>query len=181
MTIVYPTDPLCSFGEGPYGPDTPYSNYWTEIFPIITPVARKIDNVFVVAKDVIKIIMSVAVVNNRFLNEILNYSVINMSGVSNSIVDRVMPIPSRTTMTISLHVKELKAGQTYKVTIKDSSIFDVSGVALLETSFTWVMRQTKIDRSIKTFAKLYNMKVGSTLRGLVEAMMISDEQIGGAF
>jgi len=155
-----------------------------DVAPLLPPAnlsTTVLQDLFVVAKDVIMVILSNNVINNKFLNNASNYTITNLSGGVAGVVDRVLPAYGRSVNSFFLHVKMLQLGQTYKLTIKDRSIFDSSGLPVPQAEITWLMHRTKVDMTIRTLADLYNKEVGSVIRSLVEAMMISDEKIGGDF
>lgn len=140
-----------------------------------------IDLVFVVASDVLRIELSSTVLNNIEYSNIANYTLQNLSGGSNGIVVRVIPVDDRESDKIYLEVKNMSNGSRYKVTITNNIMRTASNSLVIFSAQKFTMHKTKVDSGILSFPRMYNTNVGSTLRGLIEAMMISDDQIGGDF
>jgi len=179
--VPLPDDPACRFGASQYGVPSMYG-YCELLGPIPDHVSNiKISNIFVVAKNVILITFSDVVSANDALFTSSNYTVTNLSGGNNGAVKKVLPTYDTVTDRVFFQVEELVNGQTYRFDLLDRRIQSEYGLAVRATSKDWLMHHTKVDSTMEVLADLYNKKIGTSLRAIVEAIMINDEKIGGDF
>jgi len=143
--------------------------------------AGGIDSIFVVAKDLIKInfIGTVAVVKSLFDPTIYDLSGLGGSTDINAV--EVLPLGDgvRTTTYIFLRITQPDFGGDYQISVAEGALFNSSGDGLAATTVTWTHYRTKVDTVLKSFPKMYSKGPRSILRSILEAIMISDEEIGG--
>lgn len=170
----------CVFGGGQYGRFAPAYGQC----PRVETSARssvEIDSIFIVARNVLLINLTDKIASNKDLMKLTNFEVTNLSGGNDGIVRKVLPTYGSLISMFFVNVEELVYGKHYRFTIKDQSIFDQNGMALGELTTIFLMHKTKVDLVIDNIAGMYNKKLGSTVHAMIEAMMMSDEKIGGDF
>lgn len=96
-------------------------------------------------------------------------------------VASVLPVLGRTSTDLYIKLGGIMYGNTYKFTVLDQQVHDNYGGILNECSITWTHHRTKVDSVIAGLPGGLDLRERSNVRGLVEAMMISDEIIGGDF
>jgi len=140
-----------------------------------------VETIVVVAKNVILVNFSGNIVSNSDLFNPDNYSVSSLLGGNNGIVKYVYPTYSRKTTSIFLQVEQLVKGGQYRFTTRGGELRDENGFYILWGSVNWTMHRTKVDMVISTLANMYGTNVGSNIRSIIEAIMISDEKLGGDY
>lgn len=141
----------------------------------------KISGFLLVAEDVLMITFSAMVVNNTELNDVRNFSIFDLSGGSNPSVLKTLPTYSVKTDKVYFKISELTLGHSYRFVVTEGMISDENGLRLREQRVRWDMRRTKIDSTISSLARFYATKTRGEIRGVIEAIMLSDELIGGDF
>jgi hypothetical protein len=154
---------------------------WGSPDPVPVASTSTISNVFVVSKDVIKIEFSSSLSASKDFWKTSSYSISDVNGSTAVEVKEVRPVYSKTTTHIYLKTNGLKWGNTYSVVIAADKIYDINGNALPTDSSTFFMERTKTDSIISSLSNMYDVKVGTNLRSLIEAITIEDEKIGGSF
>jgi len=141
-----------------------------------------IGSIFVVAKNVILVTFTSTVAVNEALKNIANYTITNLSGGPTPVVTEILPTyKPDVTYAVFFKIEQLVCQQEYSFNILDKVIQDQNGNNIDETTKIWLMHSTKVDSALGNLAKLYNTSIGSGIRAILDAMMISDEQIGGDF
>jgi len=140
-----------------------------------------ITDVFVISKESIMVTFSGSIVDNRFLKNVNNYVIVDLSGGSNPVITGIVTY-SKVTNKVIFEVDQLVYGHRYQFKLLEGTVYDTDGNDLVESKSSWLMRFTKTDNSIyKVGRKGMNGERGSILRAIMEALMISDERIGGDF
>lgn len=161
-----------------------YGGNWSEFSYSFTTKTRssiKIDYPLLVAKDVIMLALTGGfVVTNKTLKDPGTYSITDLSGGSSPSILEVLPTYETLTDKVFLRISQLTLGHQYSLTLLEGKLSDKNGGKLPSQTITWTMKRTKADtvfEGIKTMAT----KSRGPVRGLIEAIMISDEKIGGDF
>ena len=166
--------------------------YNAPIPPTPTTSSVAISSVNVVAKDVIKVDFNTSVAVESHLMNAASYQV-----AGGALVAHVLPLEDRTTTSVFL-VLAPKAtfGSSYTLTIPsvgviteyipgdilpDSTIYTPYGVPIQTMTASWTHHRTKTDAVLASLPGMYNKSIGSNLRSILQAIMISDEEIGGDF
>jgi hypothetical protein len=144
-------------------------------------VDTEISDIFVVAKNVIMVTFSDNVVANSDLFYVGNYNLVNVSGGAPPVILSVLPTYSRVTNKVFFKLFNLVSGNLYRFEVLNEKIRTSAGHFLPASSFEWWMRHTKVDMGLSTIPSTFNKESGSTVRSLIEAIMMSDEKIGGDF
>jgi hypothetical protein len=141
----------------------------------------KVEQVFVVAEDSIRLIFtsSVAVYGSYYDPTI--YTIVDLDGTEQPEVVSVYPVIDKTPIHVTLETRGLRSGKRYSIAIANSSVFDGNGDALTDILEKFLMRRTKVDSGLQGAARRFDKKLGSNIRGTLEAIMINDELIGGDF
>lgn len=161
-----------------YDPEKVYSSFQWE------PPEIKSENteVFLVAKNIVMLIFTRSLVKNDAFDSVLSYRVENLSGGIAGTVIKVLPTYTETNSNIIfLQIEGLSQGSDYKLIVADKALSDTDGNLILELEVKWTMHKTKVDAAISGLSKMYNTTIGSNVRSILEAVMISDEKIGGDY
>lgn len=149
----------------------------------------RVENVFVVAQDVIRVDFTnpIAITNSVLDPD----SYILSPGLE---VDEVLTVESRTAQSLFIKVTPKAQFDTeYQllipsagtsdlvVEIPDGTFYTPTGVPLQTMTASWAHHRTKVDSVLASLANMYDIKLGSNLRMILQAIMISDEEIGGDF
>lgn len=139
-----------------------------------------IGSVFVLARDLIKINISgteLSLTSSYFDTD--NYSIVSLVTSNSVAVKQVLPVSGYSADSILLSVKGMTIGEQHQVSV--SGLRDIVGKSILATSFTFTPKRTKLDTVVDSLSKMYAVRNRGNLRGLIEAVTISDEEIGGDF
>ncbi len=140
-----------------------------------------ISQVFVVAKDIIKLTFSSPLAVTAELQEPGTF-VITPSGASPIEVLSVLPLEDKTTTVLFLQLApKAELGADYRIAIAEGGVFSPAGDAFLAVNKTWTHHRTKTDAVVASLAGMYNPGMESTLRIILQAITMSDEEIGGDF
>jgi hypothetical protein len=139
-----------------------------------------IDNVFVVSRDVIKINLSGSLSVAYGYFDTNSYAVTPLSILDSVLVQEVLPVQGVSSDAVFLKVRGLILGERYSVTLS-GDLFDITGLPFTEDAVTFTVRRTKMDTAVDSMARMYNVRRRGNIRGVLEALMISDEEIGGDF
>lgn len=140
----------------------------------------EIDRIFVVSSDVIKVIFTGSVSTGKGYSLATSYPVTPLSGSEEVTVLEVLASEGLSTTFAFLRIRGLLAGNNYRLTLTSGGIFDINGNSLGVSSSTWAQRKTKVDSAVNSLPRMYDIGHHSTVRAILEAMMISDEEIGGS-
>lgn len=162
---------------------------YNSAIPVVSTVS--IDRIAPVARDIIKVKFTGSVAITSSLLDKDNYLFLPATLT----VKEVISISSGTTDEIFLILNpRATAGNSYQLTIPSADgaieyvqgstfpstvIFTPSGEPLALMSATWLHYWTKTDTVLQSLAGMYSKKVGSNIRSILEAITISDEEIGG--
>lgn len=156
--------------------DTSYSFITAAI-----PSTVKVSQILVVAEDSIRLVFTGNVVkSDTYLNP-SSYELVDLDGTEQPTVDSVYPVDDQTPGHVTLGTKGLRAGKRYSIEIGRHTVYDGNGYPLTDILEKFLMRRTKTDSALQGAARRFNKKIGGDLRGVLEAVMISDEEIGGDF
>ena len=137
--------------------------------------------IFIVAYDTIRLDFTEVILSVGEAQQPANYLVESLGSNPTPLIEYIRTSYSRGTSYIFVKLLGLEYGGTYRFSITSNTIFDLDGADIPAISKTWTMHRSKADSVIKGMIKMYDTNIGSTLRGLVEAICISDETIGGDF
>jgi hypothetical protein len=152
-------------------------NRWSEGLQYTAHIA--INEVFVVSKDIITVSLPSLVAADSNFYSTANYVVTNMSGGKNGIVLQVLPVKDNATNKIFLQVMDLVGGDGYRISI--SGLKTSGGYDVELSIMRWIMHKTKVDSSMDHLPGMYSTDLNSVMRYILEAVMISDEKIGGDY
>jgi len=136
---------------------------------------------FVIADNAIKLIFTGNVVTSGGYNLPTGYTIVDLDGIENPIVRSVYPTEQKVINYVILEVRGLREKSRYTLTLGNNKIYDSDGRPLNDVVVKWRMRKTKVDSSLWGAARRFDKKIGSNIRGILEAIMISDEEIGGDY
>lgn len=155
--------------------DTSYS------FTTVQPESLiRISTVFVVAQDLLRLDFTGSLaIESTYLDK-NSYSIVALDDPDTVTIEDILQPEGHSSKTVFLKVRGLKLGKTYRITVT-STLFEINGRSLPQVTSTWKQRRTKLDSTIASMANMYNTRGRSNIRGLLEAIMISDETIGGDF
>jgi hypothetical protein len=136
-----------------------------------------IDDVFVISKDVIKVnFTSDLAVNGGFFDT----SIYQITPSNAVIVEEVFEPEGLFTDFILLRILGLRKYQEYSLDLATGSLKDVDGLDINDLTTTWIHNRTKVDSALNSLPLMYG-KQKSNIRTIIEAITISDEEIGGDF
>jgi hypothetical protein len=176
-------------------PNADSNGVWLVDIATAVDTTNDID-VFVVAEDVLKLNFDSAVAVTESLFDPNSYAITLLDGSTVTSVVEVLPIEDKTTTSVFLRLSPKAGfGDTYRITLPSAgavseilpediptqTLFDPGGVPLATMSTTWTHHRTKIDSVLSNIANMYDKKVGGILRTILQAITISDEEIGGDF
>jgi hypothetical protein len=139
------------------------------------------NQIFVVAKDVLRINLATNIISTPAFYDTNNYIITALDGGRDSEVLEVLPAQGKIIDKFFLKVAPPELGKQYMLTIRDYYLFDQTGLPLVGIYGNWTAHRTKVDSVNSSLARMYNTKIGGNLRSIVEAIMISDEEIGGDY
>ncbi len=82
---------------------------------------------------------------------------------------------------VDLQIAALVEGSTYEISTKVEVISGENGLMLPATKMPWVHTISKVAMTLGNLAHMYDLTPESHIRSVVQAIMISDEEIGGSF
>lgn len=139
-----------------------------------------INTATIISKDLVKINFAVDVLTVPSVYVVANYTVSGV-GVSNPEVFEVVTPSSREVSYILVGLRGSEIGGVYQLTVASGTLFTASGDRLPEQSIDFTLHRTKLDLVLTSVPRFYSTKSGSIFRSILEAVMISDEEIGGDF
>lgn len=140
----------------------------------------RVSQLLVVASDSIKLIFTGNVVTHSGYSEVSNYFITDLDATGSPAVLSVYPTAKRVSTFVILEVRGLLEPGRYRLVVVDHKLHDSQGLDLVSISATWRMRRTKIDSALLG-ASRFDKRIGSNIRGILEAVMLSDEEIGGSY
>lgn len=155
-------------------------SFQVEVEPIFVGTARIVD-VFVVSKDLIKLEFSQSLAVEAKYYDLQNYAITALGGAPAVVVLGVLDPAASKVPSVFVQVQGLIEGGVYQFHIPNQSLYSANGMYVPEHIVTWTMRRTKVDSTRNSLARFYDTKSRGLIRGLIEAIMISDEKIGGDF
>jgi len=157
-----------------------YSYYvWT--FRTEAPSIAKIKEIFVISEDLLQIefTQDLAVIDSYF--DLTSFSITPLGGAADVFIEGVLtPIGAKTPY-LFLKIKGLRFGSQYQFNVSFQKLHSSDGSWVAPQSGAWLMRRTKVDSMRASLARFYDTRSRGLIRGLIEAIMISDEKIGGDF
>lgn len=162
------------WGIGPWG-ETP----WGIAIPDqVQEFATVVATVF--AADVIKLEFPELMKNNAVLQNPATYTVIPIgNGIPVEVKEVKTGNDGRVTE-IYLIVTPFTIGEEYVINILSSLLTIEGNILTIGADASFIGRNTKIDRMVKSRPAMYDMNSGSLLRVILEAIGNSDELIGGS-
>jgi len=143
--------------------------------------AIQVDRIFIVQELLIRVDFTGELAIIPELLDPTNYSITPTRPIGDVTITGVLPPDGTTTDKIFLQVLGLKLDQYYSLDIPGGVLRDREGRSLDTIQFTWRMRRTKMDVTVAGLPKLYDTRERTTVTGILEAIMISDEEIGGDY
>ncbi len=135
-----------------------------------------------VADDAIKLIFTGDVVTQAGgYAQVTGYTIVDLDGVENPVVKSVYPINEKVADYVILEVVGMREKGRYQLTVAYHKIYDELGNPLKDIVVKWQMRRTKVDSALLGAAQRFDKRIGSKIRGILEAIMLSDEEIGGDY
>ena len=139
------------------------------------------DPLLVIAQDVVRFAFDGELaVDNPYL-DISSYKIEGVGHSDECWIKSVLPVLGRTTSYLYISLGGIGYDRSYKFTVLDRQVHDRYGANILECSISWTHHRTKVDSAIQGLPGGLDLRERSNVRGLIEAMMISDEIIGGDF
>jgi len=159
------------------------SNIRVSVWGGLTPPSiAKISDIFVIAHDVVLVLFSSVIAKDDAYRAVASYQVTNLSNSDEAVILDVLPTyDDSASDLLFLRMANLVNNNQYEITIIDRILSDVSGYKVPEISIKWTMHRTKVDSALAAIPDLYQKRIGSNIRALIEAIMISDEKIGGDY
>ena len=152
------------------------------VAPRVSTIKLADDPLFVVAQDVVRFKFTSELAVDSPYRSIDSYKIENLSGGGDACwIKEVLPVLGRTNSYLFISLGGIGFGNTYKFTVLDQLVHDNYGGMIEECSIIWTHHRTKVDSAISGLASVYDLRQRSNLRGMIEAMMIEDEIIGGDF
>lgn len=141
----------------------------------------EIDTQLAVAADVICLRFTDPVAVTPAYYDPASYAVTRVGDPAPLTVLDVLPVLGHQSQLVYLHVRPLVSGVRYQAAIAGNVLYTTQGVAIPACQVRWTQHRTKTDSVVGSMAAWYDLRSRSNLRGVVEAITISDEQIGGDF
>jgi hypothetical protein len=145
------------------------------------PSTVSVKELFVVSQNVIMLKFTDRIAVTQDLINPAKYTVTCTSGGANGVVSEVLPVTGYYVDYLCLKVDNLLESNSYQLNIFARTLIDLGGQALTTVPLSWTLKRTKVDSVIGSLPGFYNTTVGANLRAIIEAIMISDEHIGGDF
>jgi len=136
--------------------------------------------VFVVDNDIIRVFVSEAVDVTPDYYSVVSYQLLDSSG--NEIpIDSIRRAHGNPTNVIELYSAGFIDGEKYTLSVGQLRLHATSGTFVLSTKVPWTHVISKVEMTKASLAGLYDMSLEGYFRTLVQAIMVSDEEIGGSF
>jgi len=142
--------------------------------------APRLGTLVLISSSLLELTFNRPVAVNADLYDTSNY---NVSSVDDTLppvtIDQILNVPTPSTARIYLRVRGTVLGSTYVLTARN--IISTTGVALAPsgTRAAFLSRETKTDSIISSFSSLYSTDPTSIVGGLLHAISMSDDLIGG--
>jgi len=143
--------------------------------PEVKPYATK---VFTVDNDIIRVFFSDYVDVTKHYYDINTYIIMAIAEASCSIKS-VRKAQGAPTNFVELSVSGLIDGEAYILLISPSKLRSTSGVFVRSTLVPWTHGVTKVEMTKSSLSGVYDVSLQSHLRTVLQAIMVSDEEIGG--
>ncbi len=183
--------PYRIYGENALGNGIDETTYFTTLPPVVISTAVGISDVTPVAKDLIKVQFSGDIAATAQVLDPNSYELSPIIGVA-----EVLPVEGDVTNAVVLRISpKAVASTTYTLTIPSAGIvtplpsadippetfYTPAQVPLQTMDGSWMHHRTKVDAALANLPPLYSKAVGGTARAIVQAIGMSDEEIGGDF
>ncbi len=141
--------------------------------------APRLLGVDVISSDVIKLSFSHDLANNAALTTTANYTVVN-AGVPPVVVTGVVPVKTPSTDTVYVKVRGTTPGATYTASV--ANLVSSAGLVLSDRSYSALFKSriTKTDSAMDNLPSMYSRDPTSLVGGLLFAITMSDDLIGGS-
>jgi hypothetical protein len=143
-----------------------------------------IEHITVVARDVIKVSFDQPVAITESLLSGDTYQISTVDGsydIEASVLPIVDGVNSETSSVLLALSPKAELGSSYRITIPAESLYDPDGGAIIEMTNKWLHHRTKVDSVLSSLSGLYDTTLESNLRMILQAITVSDEEIGGDF
>jgi len=133
------------------------------------------------AADMLEVVFDQLMANNADLNNPANYAVAaDVPGSAIPVVTAVRPHGTGPTRRVFLQISTFDVGQKYTVSV-NRAIANTDNVALgASNTARFVGRSTKVDNAVKSRPGFYDTSFNTNLRAVLNAVMRSDDLIGGS-
>lgn len=170
------------------------------LFLIDVDRTNSIERIVPIAKDVIKVEFQDPVAITDSLMRPESYVISLLEGRYATMVDQVLPIvkgqnAATTEVYLKLHPRvkfqsdyllripsvplDFPEPTLFEEDITTTMLRSPDGTILGEMSSDWTHHRTKVDSVVDNVAPSYNTALGSNLRSILQAITVSDEEIGG--
>ncbi len=136
--------------------------------------------VSIISKDLVKLNLVLDIVTIPSVYTLSNYSVVGI-GVPNPTVIDIITASDREVSSILVVLSGTQAGGTYQLSIASGVFYTASGDSLPKQTIDFTLHRTKLDFVLTSVPRFYNTASKSNFRSILEAIMMSDEEIGGDF
>lgn len=134
-----------------------------------------------VSSDHVRLDLGTTMAVTASFSNTTNYTVTDITDGGRIVeVVKILSTPGRTTSFVPIQIKRMEPGHTYKVVVADGTLFTVEGNSISVSEVEWTYRRTKTDSVLRSTPTMYNTDAQGTVRTILEAITISDEEIGGA-
>jgi hypothetical protein len=140
-----------------------------------------LQSVSVIDQNLIKLQFSAELSTNNDYYNVNNYLLLNLTDSTTPFINLILPQIDAASDVAYLFIKGLVIGDQYKITTVASTLSSPSGTLCSVSSAVWTHVRTKVDSALSHIASMYNTEQGSIFRSILQAIMLSDETIGGSF
>jgi hypothetical protein len=132
--------------------------------------------------QVIRLTFSNRVKNDVHSNNPGNYLITPILGSSPAInISKVFPSDHPSFTYVDLVVDSFPTGLQYQVGPVLDMLLGGDNLLLFNYTVLWNTSITKVTNALTHIPQMFNTEVGSNLRTIIQAIMLSDENIGGSF
>jgi len=148
---------------------------------VVVLVQREISyllKVFVVDHDIVRVFISDAVDVTPTYYAAGSFQILDSIG--NEIpIERIRRARENPTNVIELYSAGLIDGENYTISVGRFLLHATNGAFVRQTKIPWTHVVSKVEMTKASLASLYDMSLEGYFRTLVQAIMVSDEEIGG--
>ena len=138
-----------------------------------------VNQIDVVGKNLLTVFFTVEVVVNSTYLDTATYSIVRQTA-GDDITVRSVLLPENDIKVINhvqLEVSQHSVGTRYELTATDMT---TTGGAVTSTSGEFLSTRTKTDVMMASVPRHFNANTASTVRGVIEAIGVMDDLIGGS-